>query len=56
MTRPSEPEPQGVLPEAAAAALTEAERELVHWLLEPNVDANEITRRLMIDAYRDHTS
>jgi hypothetical protein len=41
------------LPDAAAAALTTAERRLVAWLQDAELDADEIARRLLTDANTD---
>jgi DNA-binding CsgD family transcriptional regulator len=49
---PSPPE----LPDAAAAALTDAERQVVAWLQDADVDADEIARRLLTDADRDQSN
>jgi DNA-binding CsgD family transcriptional regulator len=45
----------GELPDAVAAALSDQERQLVSWLQSAELGADEIARRLMIDADRDHS-
>jgi hypothetical protein len=49
--QPQRPSP-GELPDAADAALSDQERQLVAWLQAPDLDADEIARRLMRDADR----
>lgn len=54
MTNPERPSP-GDLPDAAAIALTEGERQLVNWLQDPDFDGNQLARQLLNDADHDQS-
>jgi uncharacterized membrane protein len=42
------------LPDVLAAVTSQAEQELLAWLADPTIDADEIARRLLTGADPDH--